>query len=62
MFCKQSLEPETARIPWVMARYQLSRSWIYRAAKAGDVILLKIGRSTLVDVASVRRTLFREPG
>lgn len=39
----------------------LSRSAIYRAAASGDIKLLKLGRSTLVDVASVRAYLDRLP-
>jgi hypothetical protein len=33
----------------------LSRAAIYRAAKIGRIRLLKLGRSTLVDMASARR-------
>ncbi len=35
----------------------LSRSAIYRAAGEGAIVLLKVGRSTLVDMASARAFL-----
>ena len=35
----------------------LSRSAIYRAAGEGTIVLLKVGRSTLVDMASARAFL-----
>jgi hypothetical protein len=63
--------PETAAPPHERAMVQplalplaaavtvsgLSRSALYRAAGRGDVILLKCGRSTLVDMASMRTYL-----
>lgn len=52
-----------APVPWAMPISKavptsgLSRSAIYRAAAAGHVKLIKCGRSTLVDMASVRAFL-----
>ena len=40
-----------ARAPAVTG---LSRSAIYRAASAGQIVLRKLGRTTLVDLASAR--------
>lgn len=39
----------------------VSRSGIYRAASAGHIKLLKLGRRTLVDMASAQRFLERLP-
>ncbi|MGI4944412.1 MAG: hypothetical protein ACRYHQ_28285 [Janthinobacterium lividum] len=39
----------------------LSRSAIYRAAGAGQITLKKLGRTTLVDLASVRAFLASLP-
>jgi hypothetical protein len=50
-----------APIVRAMAISGLSRSAIYRAAAAGDIRLLKVGRSTLVDMASVRAFLASLP-
>lgn len=50
-------EPEYLRIPAVMGRYGLSRSGIYRAAAEGKINLIKCGRATLVEAASVRAFL-----
>jgi hypothetical protein len=54
-------EPEYMRIPAVMERYSLSRSGIYRAAGEGKIVFIKCGRSTLVEVASVRKFLASLP-
>jgi hypothetical protein len=52
---------ETVPLPKAPAVFGISRSAIYRGAAAGDIILLKLGRSTLVDAASVRAYLERLP-
>jgi len=50
-----------ARIPMAVAISGLSRSAIYRAAGEGRIKLVKAGRTTLVDMASVRAFLASLP-
>ncbi len=50
-------QPLAASIPRACAMSGLSRSAIYRQAAAGRIRLIKVGRSTLVDMASVRHFL-----
>ena len=51
--------PRLAELPRMVpmfraaATFGLSRSTLYRAANAGDIRLVKLGRSTLVDSESV---------
>ena len=45
--------PVKIRLPEAPAIFGISRSAIYRAASAGHVKLSKLGRTTLVDSASV---------
>jgi predicted DNA-binding transcriptional regulator AlpA len=45
--------PITLPLPKAVAASGLSRSAIYRAAACGRIRLLKLGRSTLVDMRSV---------
>jgi hypothetical protein len=47
----------TVPLPHAPVVTGLSRSAIYRAAAQGKITLLKCGRSTLVDMASVRAFL-----
>ncbi len=54
-------EPLTCPLPRAPAHTGLSRSAIYRAAAAGEIKLIKLGRTTLVDLASVRAYLDRLP-
>jgi hypothetical protein len=49
--------PEMARIPVAVAVSGLSRSTLYRLAAEGRITLRKAGRTTLVDIASVRAFL-----
>ena len=49
--------PITGRIPAATAMSGLSRSAIYLLAGAGKIRLVKAGRATLVDLASVREYL-----
>jgi hypothetical protein len=49
--------PIAAPIARAMALSGLSRSAIYRAAGKGRIVLRKVGRTTLVDMASVRAFL-----
>lgn len=51
------VQPEVARIPTACLVSGMSRSAIYREAGRGNIVLLKIGRATLVDMASVRAYL-----
>jgi predicted DNA-binding transcriptional regulator AlpA len=44
----------TVPLPQAPAVLGLSRSAIYRAAQAGQITLKKLGRTTLVDMASAR--------
>jgi hypothetical protein len=52
-----TLEPLALPILAAVAVSGLSRSAIYREAGAGRIRLMKLGRSTLVDMASVRAFL-----
>jgi hypothetical protein len=49
-----TLQPFALPIGKAVAVTGLSRSRIYRAAGDGAIVLLKVGRSTLVDMASAR--------
>jgi hypothetical protein len=51
------IEPLSLPIPQVTALTGLSRSAIYRAAGEGKIDLLKVGRTALVDMATVRTFL-----
>ena len=46
--------PEYARIPEACRRYGLSRSRLYLLAGQGLIRFVKVGRATLVDLATVR--------
>ena len=50
-------QPITCPMPHAQARTGMSRSAIYRAAANGQIRLLKLGRTTLVDLDSVRAYL-----
>ena len=52
-----SHEVISARLPYVTAVTGLSRSAIYRAITRGDIKVIKLGRSTLVMMDSVRAYL-----
>ena len=45
--------PPRVRMPLAEDTFGISRSAIYRAAAAGRIKLTKLGRTTLVDTASV---------
>lgn len=49
-----ALWPAFATIPDACELSGLSRSAIYRAAGAGQIVMRKLGRSVLVDMASLR--------
>jgi predicted DNA-binding transcriptional regulator AlpA len=55
------VEAMVVPLPQAPSVFGLSRSAIYRAAAQGHVTLLKMGRSTLVDAASVRSYLASLP-
>jgi hypothetical protein len=55
------IEPLALPIAVAVAVSGLSRSAIYREAGAGQIKLLKLGRSTLVEMASVRALLSSLP-
>ena len=55
------VSPLTIPLPQAPAATGLSRSAIYRAAGEGKIRLVKLGRSTLVDMASVRAFLASLP-
>ena len=54
-------EPLTCPMAIAPLHTGFSRSALYRAAAAGEIKLLKLGRTTLVDLASVRAYLDRLP-
>ena len=56
-----ALAPIALRIPDAVRLSGLSRSGIYRAWHAGDLVLVKAGNSTLVDAESLRAYLARLP-
>ena len=53
--------PELARIRDTIARFPVSRSWLYREGAAGNIRLVKLGNATLVDLASLRALMSRLP-
>jgi excisionase family DNA binding protein len=55
------IEAMVVPLPRAPSVFGLSRSAIYRAAAEGEITLMKMGRSTLVDAASVRAYLARLP-
>jgi hypothetical protein len=55
------IEPIAVRISDAQRVSGLSRSELYRRAGRGELILLKCGSSTLVDVASLRAVLASLP-
>ena len=54
-------KPVLMPLPHAPSYYGLSRSTIYRAAAAGRISLKKVGRSTLVETASMRAYLASLP-
>ncbi|WP_431270270.1 helix-turn-helix domain-containing protein [Dankookia sp. P2] len=56
-----ALSPIALPISKFLEQVNVSRSTAYRLAAAGEIVLLKIGRRTLVDMASVRAFLARAP-
>ena len=57
----QALDPIAIRIPEAIRISGLSRSEIYRRAGRGQIILLKCGKSTLVEYHSLRATIASLP-
>ncbi len=55
------IAPLMVPLPQAPAVTGLSRSALYRAAGRGEIRLVKLGRSTLVDLASVRAFLTSLP-
>ena len=53
------LEPLTVRIPVAVKLTGIGRSKLYELIKAGEVETVKVGASTLVSVASLRRLVQR---
>jgi excisionase family DNA binding protein len=51
------LEPISVRIPDAVRLTGLSRSRLYELMKSGEIEFLKVGASTLILVASLRRFL-----
>ena len=49
----------TVRIPTALAMTGLCRSKLYELIKAGDLDVVKIGTSTLIDVESIKRLIDR---
>jgi hypothetical protein len=50
-------DPITVRIPVAVRMTGIGRSKLYELIKAGDVEVVKVGTSTLIKVASLRRLL-----
>ena len=57
----RTADPVVVPLPQAPLYFGLSRSALYRAAGAGHIVMKKMGRSTLVDVASVRAYLAELP-
>jgi excisionase family DNA binding protein len=55
------VSPEAVPLPRLQAVFGISRSTAYRLAAEGRIRFLKVGRSTLVDAASVRAFLASLP-
>ncbi len=55
------IAPEMAPLPRITAIYGIPRSTLYRLAADGRIRFVKLGRSTLVDAASVRNFLATLP-
>ena len=55
------LSPEYARIPDAVRHYGLSRSRLYLLAGDGLIRFVKVGNASLVDMASVRAYLAKQP-
>lgn len=51
------LEPLTVRIPVAVQITGIGRSKLYELIAAGEVDIVKIGASTLITVASLRRLI-----
>lgn len=58
---RAGVQPMALRIGPAVAASGLSRSAIYREAAKGNIVLLKLGRTTLVDMATVRTFLASLP-
>jgi excisionase family DNA binding protein len=56
-----TIPAEAGTIADTRARFGIPRSTLYRLAAAGHVRMLKLGRTTLVDFASVRAFLASAP-
>jgi hypothetical protein len=56
-----SLEPLAVRMPEAERISGLSRSEIYRRAGRREILILKCGRSSLVDVASLKAVMASLP-
>lgn len=55
------IEPLAVRIPDACRLSGFRRSEIYRRAGLGEIVLLKIGRTTVVDMASLRAAVAALP-
>lgn len=56
-FAAVGLEPLSVRIPIALSMTGLSRSKFYELVQEGEIETVKVGRSTLVIVASLRTFL-----
>ena len=50
-----NVEPLTVRIPRAIELTGISRSKIYELIQSGDLEIVKVGRCTLISVASIKR-------
>jgi hypothetical protein len=56
-----AVEPATVAFSMAPAFTGASRNTLYRLAARGEITLIKVGRATLLDVASWREFIARQP-
>lgn len=54
-------EVRTMSVRGICERYSLGRTKLYSLLGSGEIIALKAGRKTLIDVSSVEAWLTRQP-
>ena len=56
------LTPITVRIPKAVAMLGIGRSKLYQFIQSGEIEIIKVGRTTLIPVESLRRFVNRRRG